>query len=85
MEAGITSLSDAIKHIYKYYLSDTSTIEMQKFGFSRELALYIQKKHSDCLTFSEGDLDSIDFAKLFGEFDQDNVLYEELKEYKYAI
>ena len=61
------------------------TIEMQKFGFSRELAIYIQKKHSDCLTFSERDLDSVDFAKLFEVFDQENALYEELKEYKYIL
>lgn len=61
------------------------TIELQKFGFSRELSIYIQKKHSDCLSFSAGDLDNIDFDKLFKDFDQNNVLYEELKEYKYII
>ncbi len=61
------------------------TIEMQKFGFSRELSLYIQRKHSDCLTFSLGELENIDFGKLFQDFDQNNALYEELKEYKYAL
>ena len=61
------------------------TIEMQKFGFSRELSMYIQKKHSDCLTFSMGELDNIDFEKLFHDFDQTNVLYEELKEYEYTL
>lgn len=61
------------------------TIEMQKFGFSRELSMYIQKKHSDCLNFSMGELENIDFEKLFQDFDQSNVLYEELKEYEYAL
>lgn len=61
------------------------TIELQKFGFSRELSLYIQKKHSDCLNFSEGELENIDFEKLFQNFDQSNALYEELKEYNYAL
>ena len=41
------------------------TIEMQKFGFSRELSLYIQRKHNDCLTFSLGELDNIDFEKVY--------------------
>lgn len=61
------------------------TIEMQKFGFSRELSLYIQRKHNDCLTFSLGELDNIDFEKLFQDFDQNNALYEELKEYRYTL
>ena len=61
------------------------TIEMQKFGFSRELSLYIQRKHNDCLTFSLGELDNIDFEKLFQDFDQSNALYEELKEYRYTL
>ena len=47
--------------------------------------MYIQKKHSDCLTFSMGELDNIDFEKLFHDFDQTNVLYEELKEYEYTL
>ena len=58
---------------------------MQKFGFSRELSLYIQRKHNDCLTFSLGELDNIDFEKLFQDFDQSNALYEELKEYRYTL
>ena len=81
MSPEMEKLADYIEFGTRNY----KTIEMQKFGFSRELALYIQKKHSDCLTFSAGDLDSVDFAKLFREFDQNNALYEELKEYKYAL
>lgn len=74
-------LADFIEFGTKNY----KTIELQKYGFSRELSIYIQKKHNDCLTFSAGDLDNIDFIKLFKEFDQDSVLYEELKEFKYIL
>ena len=82
------SMSPAMEKLADYIEFGTrnqKTIEMQKYGFSRELSLYIQRKHNDCLVFSLGELDSIDFEKLFQDFDQSNALYEELKEYKYAL
>ena len=81
MSPDMEKLADYIE----FGTTNYKTIEMQKFGFSRELSMYIQKKHSDCLNFSMGELEDIDFEKLFQDFDQSNVLYEELKEYEYAL
>ena len=81
MSLDMEKLADYIE----FGTTNYKTIEMQKFGFSRELSMYIQKKHSDCLNFSMGELEDIDFEKLFQDFDQSNVLYEELKEYEYAL
>lgn len=82
------SMSPAMEKLADYIEFGTrnqKTIEMQKYGFSRELSLYIQRKHNNCLAFSLGELDNIDFEKLFQDFDKNNALYEELKEYKYAL
>ncbi len=82
------SMSPAMEKLADYIEFGTrnqKTIEMQKYGFSRELSLYIQRKHNNCLAFSLGEIDNIDFEKLFQDFDKNNALYEELKEYKYAL
>lgn len=79
MNAKMEKIADYIEFGTKNY----KTIELQKFGFSRELSLYVLKKHVECLEFIDNELDKINFGKLFDEFNKENALYEELKEYQY--
>ena len=79
MNAKMEKIADYIEFGTKNY----KTIELQKFGFSRELSLYVLKKHGECLEFIDNEIDKINFIKLFAEFNKENALYEELKEYQY--
>lgn len=79
MNAKMEKIADYMEFGTKNY----KTIELQKFGFSRELSIYVLRKHSECLEFIDSELDKINFGKLFDEFNKENALYEELKEYQY--
>lgn len=78
------SLEMLIDYI-EFGTKNTFIIELQKYGFSRELSLYANNKHKECFIFDEFGLEDIDFKKLFKDFDKSNILYEELKEYEYLV
>ena len=60
-------------------------IELQKYGFSRELAVYLIEKHITEIIFDNEELESIDFENIFMNFDKTNPLISELEEYKYLL
>ena len=81
MDKSMEKLVDYIE----FGTTNNDIIELQKFGFSRELSLYILERHNNCLVFNDLELENIDMNKLFQEFDKEDVLFEELKEYEYLV
>ena len=60
-------------------------IELQKFGFSRELSQFIIDYFSDEIIFENGELISINFHNIYKNFDQTNPLMHELEDYSYLL
>lgn len=60
-------------------------IELQKFGFSRELSQFIIDNFSDDIIFENGELVSINFNNIYKNFDLTNPLMHELDDYSYLI
>lgn len=81
MHASMIKLVDYIE----FGTMNSKLIELQKYGFSRELAYYILERHLKCISFSNDELENIDFDNLFQNFDKTSILYDELKEYKYLL
>jgi len=64
----------------EYGTTDYKVIELQNIGIPRHLAMFILKKHTDCLTFEERSLVAFDYNKLLDSVDKKSAEHKELEE-----
>lgn len=81
LDESFNKLIDYIEFGTKNY----KIIELQKYGFSRELAHYLLDNHKCNFEFKNKELVNINFKNIFIKFNKEDPLYEEFKDYSYIL